>query len=112
MEKRRKGKVGGPSFSKLEQIKGKGFTLFVFFNQRYPISTDIAPGRPLLEHKAKSTPSPVKKSGNLPVLQSTVFPKSVSVTDLLKAGKLVKPPATNITMLDLESFDVTETKWV
>ena len=54
----------------------------------------------------------MKKSGNLPVLQSTVFPKSVSVTDLLKAGKLVKPPATNITVLDLESFDVTETKWV
>ena len=45
-------------------------------------------------------------------LQSMVFPKSVSVTDLLKAGKLVKPPATNRTVLDLESFDVTEMKWV
>ena len=54
----------------------------------------------------------MKKSGNLPVLQSTVFPKSVSVTDLQKAGKLVKPPATNMTVLDLESFDVTETEWV
>ena len=39
-----------------------------------------------------------------------VFPKSVSLTDLLKAGKLVKPPAT--TALDLESFDVTEMKRV
>ena len=40
-----------------------------------------------------------------------VFPKSVSITDLLKAGKLVKPLATNITVLDLESFDVAEMKW-
>lgn len=54
----------------------------------------------------------MKTSGNLPALQSTVFPKSISVTNLLKASKLVKPPATNITVLDLESFDVTETKWV
>lgn len=59
-----------------------------------------------------SAPSPVKTSGNLPALHSMVFPKSVSVTELLKAGKLVKPPATNITALDLESFDVAEMKWV
>ena len=54
----------------------------------------------------------MKKSINLLALQSMVFPKSVSVTDLLKAGKLVKPPATNMTALDLESFDVTEMKRV
>ena len=50
----------------------------------------------------------MKMFGNLLALQSTVFPKSVSVTDLLKAGKLVKLPATNMTALGLESFDVTE----
>ena len=54
----------------------------------------------------------MKKSGNLLAVQSTVFPTSVSVTDLLKAGKLVKPPAKNMTALDLESFHVTEMKWV
>ena len=101
----------GPSCSKLEQIKAKK-VYFIRFLQPMPTSTDIAPGRPLLKQKAKSAPSPVKKSGNLPALQSTVFPKSVSITDLLKAGKLVKPPATNMTVLDLESFDVTEMKWV
>ena len=101
----------GPSCSKLEQIKAKK-VYFIRFLQPTPTSTDIAPGRPLLEQKAKSAPSPVKKSGNLPALQSTVFPKSVSITDLLKAGKLVKPPATNMTVLDLKSFDVTEMKWV
>ncbi|PFX27067.1 hypothetical protein AWC38_SpisGene8283 [Stylophora pistillata] len=37
---------------------------------------------------------------------------AVSVTELLKAGKLVKPPATNITVLDLENFDVAEMNWV
>lgn len=58
-----------------------------------------------------SVPSPMKTSGNLPALHSMVFPKSVSITDLLKAGKLVKPLATNITVLDLESFDVAEMKW-
>ena len=41
-----------------------------------------------------------------------VFPKLVSVTDLLKAGKLIKPPATNVTALDLESVDIAEMKWV
>ena len=101
----------GPSCSKLEQIKAKK-VYFIHFLQPMPTSTDIAPGRPLLEQKAKSAPSLVKKSGNLPALQSTVFPKSVSITDLLKAGKLVKPPATNMTVLDLESFDVREMKWV
>ena len=41
-----------------------------------------------------------------------VFPKSVPVTDLVIDGKLFKPPAKNITLLDLESFDVAEMKWV
>ena len=55
----------GPSCSKLEQIKAKK-VYFIRFLQPTPTSTDIAPGRPLLEQKAKSAPSPVKKSGNLP----------------------------------------------
>ena len=59
-----------------------------------------------------SVPSPMKTSVNLPTLHSMVFPKSVSITDHLKAGKLVKPQATNITVLDLESFDVAEMKWI
>ena len=67
----------------------KSKVYYIRFHQPKPTSTDIAPGRPLLEQKAKSPPSPVKKSGNLPVLQSTIFPKSVSFTDLLKAGKRV-----------------------
>ena len=109
----------GPSCTKLEQIKGKKVYFIRFLP---PKSTDIVPksGQPLFEDsfvapkQVRSAPSPVKKSVKHPALQlqSTVFPKSVSVTDLLKAAKLVKPPATNRTALDLESFDVTEMKWV
>ena len=106
----------GPSCTKLEQIKGRK----VYFIRFLQPKSGIVPkaGQPLFEEsfappkQVRSAPSPVKKSGNLLALQSTVFPKSVSVTDLLKAGKLVKPPATSMTALDLESFDVTEMKWV
>ena len=107
----------GPSCTKLEQIKGKKVYFIRFLP---PTSTDVAPklGQPSFEDcfepakVTRSVPSPVKTSGNLPALHSVVFPKSVSVTDLLKAGKLVKPPATNVTALDLESFDVAEMNWV
>lgn len=107
----------GPSCTKLEQIKGKKVYFIRFLP---PKSTDVAPklGQQLFEDSlapakvTMSVPSPIKTSGNLPALHSMVFPKSVTITDLLKAGKLVKPPATNITVLDLESFDVAEIKWV
>ena len=72
-----------------------------------PKSTDVAPnlGQQLFEDSlapakvTMSVPSPIKTSGKLPALHSMVFPKSVTITDLLKAGKLVKPPATNITVI-------------
>ena len=107
----------GPSCTKLEQIKGKKVYFIRFLP---PKSTDVAPklGQQLFEDSlapakvTMSVPSPMKTSGNLPALHSMVFPKSMSVTDLLKAGKLVKPQAANITVLDLESFDVAEMKWV
>ena len=109
--------VRGPSCTKLEQIKGKKVYFIRFLP---PKSTDVAPklGQQLFEDSlapakvTMSVPSPMKTSGNLPALHSMVFPKSVSITDLLKADKLVKPPSTNITVLDLESFDVAEMKWV
>ena len=100
----------GPSCTKLEQIKGEK----VYFIRFLQPTCGIIPkaGQPLFEKsfappkQVRSAQSPVKKPGNLPTLQSTVFPKSVSVTDLVKAGKLVKPPATNMTMLDLETFEL------
>ena len=94
----------GPSCTKLEQIKGKKVYFIRFLP---PKSTDVAPklGQQLFEDSlapakvTMSVPSSIKTSGNLPALHSMVFPKSVTITDLLKAGKLVKPPATNITVI-------------
>ena len=94
----------GPSCTKLEQIKGKKVYFIRFLP---PKSTDVAPklGQQLFEDSlapakvTMSVPSPIKTSGKLPALHSMVFPKSVTITDLLKAGKLVKPPATNITVI-------------
>ena len=39
----------------------------------------------------------------------TVYPKSVNIGDLLRAGKLVRPPV--LTSLTLESFDFEEYEW-
>jgi len=56
--------------------------------------------------------SPSKRasgSGNV-VFPNTVYPKSVSIAHLLRAGKLVKAPKT--TSLQLELFDVDKCKWM
>ncbi|CAB3986217.1 Hypothetical predicted protein [Paramuricea clavata] len=45
-----------------------------------------------------------------PRAPATVFPKSVSIGDLLKAGKLIKPP--NAYIFNLEYFDVHKCIWV
>ena len=50
-----------------------------------------------------------RASGNI-VYPNTVYPKSVSIAHLLRAGKLVKPPKT--TALQLELFDVEKCKWM
>ena len=48
-------------------------------------------------------------TAGLPV-PSSCFPKSVSVTDLLKPRKLVKPDK-RVDVMVLESFDVGKQKW-
>lgn len=56
---------------------------------------------------SKAVQSTSKLTGNNP--RPTVYPKSLSVGDLLKAGKLVKPP--QVVTLKLECFDVEKCKW-
>ena len=86
----RTGDLPAPNLSKL---KGKKVYFICFLQPKSGIVPKA--GQPLFEEsfappeQVRSSPSPVKKSGNLLALQSTVFLKSVSVTDLLKAGKLV-----------------------
>ena len=96
----------GPSCTKMEQLKGKK----VFFVRFLPPKQDRAvehggPNRP-----ASSPASPVRKSCKQETLPKTVFPKSVSVTALLKAGKLIKP--LNLSVLSLEYFDVQSCSWM
>ena len=60
---------------------------------------------------ARSAPvSPSKRGSGNVVFPNTVYPKSVSIAHLLKAGKLVKAPKT--TSLRLELFDVDKCKWM
>ena len=40
------------------------------------------------------------------------YPASVSIDQLLNAGKLVKPVSKTKTVLNLESFDITQKEWV
>lgn len=56
----------------------------------------------------KSVPPMRQKSRNFQAAKSTVFPKSVSISELLNAGRLIKPK--DKTKLELESFDVTTMK--
>ena len=61
----------------------------------------------------KSLPAQVnKRCDNLgtPLLQTT-FPASVSIAELLKAGKLVKPTNKNKVKLTFEEFDVQNQEW-
>ena len=68
-------------------------------------------------HKARSSPaiSPRKATQSQSVVFAnvksppTVYSKSLSISDLMKAGKLVKPPKTAV--LNLEYFDVQKCCW-
>ena len=100
---------GGPSCTKLEQIKGRK----VYFIRFLPPQKVERFDHEQPQVHARSAPvSPSKRasgSGNV-VFPNTVYPKSVSIAHLLRAGKLVKAPKT--TSLQLELFDVDKCKWM
>lgn len=109
----------GPSCNKLEQLKGKK-VFFIRFLQPGSENEDQGNNPPkldivndVMQKQARSGPatqsSPVKLTVN-PRAPPTVFPKSVSIGDLLRAGKLVKAP--KATTLNLEHFDVHACLWV
>lgn len=96
----------GPSCTKLEQLKGKK----VYFIRFLPPEHVVADCNP-------QTSSPVKASSSVPINpvcanKSVVTPKSLSISQLLRAGKLVRPLKENIVSLELETFDIQEMKWV
>lgn len=58
-----------------------------------------------------STPTPGSLCQKKPE-GTTIYPSSISIASLLKAGKLVKPREKNKVTLALENFDVSTQQWV
>jgi hypothetical protein len=48
---------------------------------------------------------------DLPVTKETRFPSSISIGELLQAGKLIKPKPKEQVVLQLEQFDVKTREW-
>ena len=102
----------GPSCTKMEQLKGKKVYCIRFLEPKQ----DLIAKKEASPASVKSVPvSPSKgikqTSASQPEGQpKTVYPKSVSLGDLLRAGKLVKPP--QALALKLEWYDVEKSKWI
>ena len=98
----------------MEQIKGKKVDFIRFLSPNECNSTQKRVGVCRASATSTSVPiSPSKKeeidSTNATAPQ-TKYPKSVSIADLLRAGKLARPPQKKA--LNLEMFDVENCKWV
>lgn len=52
----------------------------------------------------------INQETNIPIMETT-FPASVSIAELMKAGKLVKPQSRNKVKLTFEKFDVKNRDW-
>ena len=108
----------GPSCSNLEQIKGKKVYLVRFLqpNQArgkadgYPLSQ---PGSPSKRKHTLTKPHASTNTARTTTRQgqgtSAIFPHSVSIKDLLNAGKIIKPPQRRT--IDLEYFDISSSRW-
>ena len=111
----------------MEQIKGKK-TYYIRFlppnelSDRQRISEDVAQQlfcaqRQIDLHMKKleaKSPDGVRmhQSSTMTTAPTSTFPKSISVADLLKAGKLIKPTKQADTTLHLETFDLNKQCWV
>ena len=95
----------GPSCTKLEQLKGKK----VYFIRFLPPEQVVDSCNPQTSSAVKASSSPIKQ--NSPKI-SVVTPKSLSISQLLRAGKLVKPIKQNIVTLELETFDIQKMQWI
>ena len=64
-----------------------------------------------------SSPTTSKASASVPINRnspnkSVVTQKSLSISQLLRAGKLIKPVKWSIVLLELETFDIGVMQWV
>ena len=63
-------------------------------------------------HLAKSTENNKTTKAHPPAIAETKFPTSVSISEILQAGKLVKPKPKTKAALLLEKFDVKTGEWL
>ena len=63
-------------------------------------------------YNSRSQPlTPPKNDVGCPFAKKTRYPASISIGDLLQAGKLVKPKSKEVVVLQLEQFDVKTREW-
>ena len=91
----------GISCTKLEQLKGKKVFFIRFIP---PCDVGTKDKMPPLPPARPCTSVPINLSNTPP--KSAVPPKSLSISQLLKAGELVKPAKQNLATLELERFDI------
>ena len=112
----------GPSCFLTEQIQQKKSYLVRFINpddgvmRKQPKLMPQMVGSSLGNRSEFEKPQKRRHTSSFSLSQSQVpestFPKSVSIGDILKARKLVKPPDTREVKLTLETFGVSESSWI
>lgn len=104
----------GPSCTKMEQVKGKKVYYIRFVQPQDDVvrakKAKTSKSEPISPSKKDDYSAVALNTQNCPTQPKTVYPKSISLENLLRAGKLVKPP--EITTLKVEAFDVGNAKWV
>ena len=91
----------GPSCTNMDQLKGRK----VFLVRFVPTNSESSLGRSnkdLAQVRPKEQFDPSKST----------FPKSVSIGDLLNAGKLIKPVQQHQEQIQLEDFDLGSGSWI
>ena len=98
----------GPSCTDIDQIKGKKFYMIRFLeNTAAPLKETAGPSRPN-SVPAKSCSFAAYQSRQ-PQPPASKFAKSLSIGEMLRAGKLIKKEAT--CKLELEYFSIDQYKW-
>ena len=102
----------GPSCTKMEQIKGKKVYFIRFLPPNECNSTQKQHGTGQTSTSVPISPSKTEEiDSNINAAAChTKYPKSVSIGDLLRAGKIFWPPQKK--SLSLEMFDVENCEWV
>ena len=102
----------GPSCVKDSQIAGKKVFVVRFLEPMNYTRMEISNQRTVPSKKIKltTTQSLLRILKNTPP-SSTTYPKSLSVADLLRAGRIVRPKEEIEALLVLEFFDIYKKQW-